>query len=635
MILVPQSGTTLPVLNTSAVHGNYGGFIIVSDVSYDYSTGWASGLTDAQITTIYNYQMVFGVRMVRLNSYPQYNYGTTTSSDGCCDNSVEQLVSFTNDTGFASANIKTGATMSTENLWHYPASITDSSTTWEIASFAQSSDGSVGAGTAAVINNFGARQQMVFFISFGTAWSPTSAFLQHAYIHWMTRGLFLGARKIYFNTQIDDMHLSTPMFTNTSDRFRIRPADLDAVATWQASINKRLPRGSNYKIEIGHNGNGNIINSTVSSDNICDPDTAIYQISPAVPPVEFQKPLGSGTDIWPTTPANYVWSAACTKVDSLASWFMNPSNRDQFSHLSHTFSHINLNNATYSDANKEIFFNQAWLAQVGIASGDFSAAGLIPPAITGLHNGDVIRAWMENGLKYVVGDNTRSLLLNQNNNMWPLITTMAANGYDGLVVVPRWATAIYYDCSTADCTTTEWVETSSGTNSFEALIANEKTQSSLHLLSLSQAPYMFHQANLRTIDVASYTVGDQTAQMSLLQIWVETVTQEMSRLTDWPLVTLPHDAIAQKFVERMTRDACGANLSYVYSEDGKSITTVIVTANGNTCGVPIPVTLPGGAPVSSGTSTSDKVGSEPLIEWVTLSGSAVTLVLPAPVNVSG
>ncbi|GAB7340916.1 hypothetical protein MBLNU457_7267t1 [Dothideomycetes sp. NU457] len=634
VVICPQGGVTLPVLNSSATQGNYGGFIVVSDVSYDYSTGWASALTNDQLTQIYNYQVAFGVRMVRLNSYPQSAYGTSTLDQGCCSSGVEQLVSISNSSGFPTANIKEDAGMTTENLWHYPALITDSSTTWEIASFAQSSDGTSPAGSAAVVNNFAGRQQMVFFISFGTAWSPTSAFLQHAYIHWMTRGLFLGARKIYFNTQIDDMHLSTPMYNNETFRFRIRPADLDAVASWQASINQRLPAGSMYKIEIGHNGNGDIINSTTSSDNICDPDTAIYQISPAAPPVEFVKPLGSGTNIWPTTPANYVWSAACAKVDSVASWFMNPTNRDQFSHLSHTFSHMNLNNATYSDVNKEIFFNQAWLAQVGIAAGDFSPAGLIPPAITGLHNGDAIQAFMDNGLKYVVGDNTRSSLLNQNNNMWPLISTVAANGHDGLVIVPRWATSIYYDCSDAACTTYEWVQTGGGTNSFDALIANEKSQNSFHLLSLSQAPYMFHQANLRTIDVATYTVGAQTAQMSLLQIWVETVTQEMTRLTNWPLVTLPHDVIAQKFVDRMTRDACGANLAYSYSNDGSSITAVTVTANGNSCSVPVPVTVPGGAPSSSGASTSDKVGSEPLIMWVTLSGSPVTLTLPTPVSVS-
>jgi len=41
---------------------------------------------------------------------------------------------------------------------------------------------------------------------------------------------------------------------------------------------------------------------------------------------------------------------------------------------------------------------------------------------------------------------------------------------------------------------------------------------------------MFHQANMRTGDVNSITIGSQSGTLSLLQIWVETITQEMARL---------------------------------------------------------------------------------------------------------
>lgn len=42
----------------------------------------------------------------------------------------------------------------------------------------------------------------------------------------------------------------------------------------------------------------------------------------------------------------------------------------------------------------------------------FSPKDPIPPAITGLHNGDAIRAWHDAGIVYVVGDNTRPSLMN-------------------------------------------------------------------------------------------------------------------------------------------------------------------------------------------------------------------------------
>jgi hypothetical protein len=80
--------------------------------------------------------------------------------------------------------------LSTIGLWHYPATITDPSIAIEFAQFAPSDDGEFNTtSTAAIINTFGSREQMVWFTSWGTDWAETSNFIMHAHIHWMTRGL--------------------------------------------------------------------------------------------------------------------------------------------------------------------------------------------------------------------------------------------------------------------------------------------------------------------------------------------------------------------------------------------------------------------------------------------------------------
>lgn len=61
-------------------------------------------------------------------------------------------------------------------------------------------------------------------------------------------------------------------------------------------------------------------------------------------------------------------------------------------------------------------------------------------------------------------------------------------------------------------------------------MANAKAVNTRHLLALHPDPFMFHQANMRQIDAATYTVGSQSGRMSLIQIWVETIGQEMTRL---------------------------------------------------------------------------------------------------------
>ncbi|KAK3316764.1 hypothetical protein B0H66DRAFT_562110 [Apodospora peruviana] len=635
VVTVPQEGIVLPALTESSPHGNYGGIIIVSEVAYEYPTGWASAITAAQWEALYTYQVRFGVRMVRLDSFPSTDLGVTTAIGGCCNAGTEQMISISDASAFPTANIKSGAGVSTQGLWHFPAVITNATIAKSIATFAPDSSGLFSTTTtAAIINHFGSRQQMVWFIGFAPEWSQASNFLQHAFIHWITRGLFVGKRKTYLNTQVDDMHLETELYLPTGTSFRIRTNDLDTHKAWQSEINTRLPAGSNYFIEIGHNGNGDIDAATVqpSSESVCSPDYAVGYDMPPSPPLEFQKPLGTGTDLWPPEfDIAYNWTLACAKLDPVATWFYN--NLDVFAAVSHTFTHEVLTNATYHDANREIYFNIGWLKQIGLwYSARFSPRSLIPPGITGLRNGDAIRAFMDNGILYVVGDNTRPVLRNQVNSFWPVISNAEINGFYGLVIIPRWATTMYYNCWSQDCTLQEWIATSGGGGDFNTLLNDARTVNTRYLLGLHHDPFMFHQANMRSGDVNTITVGTQSGPLSLLQIWVETITQEMVRLTNWPIISLKQDDIGALFGQRMSLDACEPNLVYNYSEDGQTITSVTVTTSGNTCSVPVPVTVPGAA-TSSGQSTVDQVGSEPVIYWNTLSGSAVTLALSPTVAV--
>lgn len=634
-VIVPQSGAALPTLNSSTTSGNYGGILILSEVAYQFSTGFLSALTTSQWNQMFAYQLAFGVRMVRLDVYPTADMGVTTAipGAGCCDTGVEQYVRFTDASAFATANIKTGANASTAGLWHYPATVTNASIATPIASFDPAGLFTTNT-TAAVINNIGGRQQMVWFMSWATDWSQTSNYLQHSYISWLTRGLFVGKRKVFLNTQVDDMHLATALYYPNTSTFRIRASDLDAHKTWQADLNSRLPAGSNYFVEIGHNGNGDIDNATdqTAGQTLCSPNYAVNYNSPPTTALEFQKPIGSGADLWPETWVTYNWSLQCAEVDTVASWFN--KNPNVFAGISHTFSHEELDNATYNDARREIQFNIAWLKQIGLWNGNkFSPNGIIPPAITGLHNGDAIKAWMDNGIQYVVGDNTRPVLRNSNNTFYPLITTVAGNGYAGLTVIPRWATTIYYNCDTSDCTTLEWINTSAGSGTFVNLLIDAKTTNSRYLLGLHPDPYMFHQANLRTGDVAVHTVGSQTGTLSLIQIWVETVTQEITRLTNWPLFSMTHDNIGMYFNNRVTLDACNPNLVYNYAADGNSITSVTVSTTGNTCAVPVPVSFPGTATASVSGVVTDQNGTEPLISYTPMTGSTVTYTLGSAVAI--
>ncbi|PHH60941.1 hypothetical protein CDD81_998 [Ophiocordyceps australis] len=636
--LVPQGGAPLPTLNSSMTQGRYGGIITIGGLSYGNNGVFASALTPQQWEQLYAYQTAFKVRMVRLEEYPGSEFGSAPviANAGCCGSGQEQLVSLTSTAPFPAAGLKTGQGVSTKGLWHYPARVVESNTTTAFAAFAPSGAFS-SESVAAVVSNFGGREQMAWFLDWAPQWSATTNFLQHTYIHWITRSLFVGKRKVHLNAQVDDVHLTTELYRPVGASFRLRPGDLDAHVAWQQRINSRLPAGSDFWLEMGHNGNGDIISAIEkpTAPNVCIPNEAVDYTSPPDTPLEFMKPPGTGVDLWPAKWIMYGWSLSCARLDDLASWFMTPANLNQFAHVSHTFSHEELNNATYHDATREIFFNQAWLKQAGIdAAQRFSPQGIIPPAITGLHNADALRAWVDNGIRYVVGDNTRPVLRNQQSMYWPLATTLQSNGFEGIVIVPRFATTIYYNCDTPDCTLQEWKDTSAGQGDFANLLDDARATNTRYLLGLQADAYMFHQANLRQMDMAPSAVGPESGRLSLAMTWVETIAQEMYRLTSWPMTSLKHDDLAKYFLDRQALDACKPLASFAYAADGRSIQSVTVTANGNACSVPVPVTIPTGAvSASAGQPRTDQVGSEPPIIWVTLSGAPVTLNLGTPVRV--
>lgn len=147
------------------------------------------------------------------------------------------------------------------------------------------------------------------------------------------------------------MHLETDIYQPAGNEYRVVPTDLSTHVSWVTGLNSRLPAGSSYKVEIGHNGNGAIENALTVNADACTPNSAIEYADQVDTALEFQKPLGTGTNIWPTTPTTYPsgWGAACLKIDPLANWFMTAANRAAFNHISHTFTHEGLDNATNSE----------------------------------------------------------------------------------------------------------------------------------------------------------------------------------------------------------------------------------------------------------------------------------------------
>ncbi len=131
--------------------------------------------------------------------------------------------------------------------------------------------------------------------------------------------------------------------------------------------------------------------------------------------------------------------------------------------------------------------------------------------------------------------------------MWPLMSTVEANGFAGMQISGRWATNIYYNvcfpssivvrhrclqtqCQLPDCCVLEWIATSAGKGNYNDMLELETRTNVRHLLGLHHDAFMFHQANLNYVTAPLMTINGNEDTFSLLQVWVETITAELSRL---------------------------------------------------------------------------------------------------------
>lgn len=124
--------------------------------------------------------------------------------------------------------------------------------------------------------------------------------------------------------------------------------------------------------------------------------------------------------------------------------------RDDFFWESHTYSHPYLDNMTYDEVKEELDKNTEGAKELfdnDLNNPMYCRKSIVTPSISGMYNGEALRAMWDVGLRYVVGDNSRPDLV-PTNLYHGLYTNESYNGFDGIYIIPRHATNIYYFAST-------------------------------------------------------------------------------------------------------------------------------------------------------------------------------------------
>ncbi|KAF3924430.1 hypothetical protein AA313_de0207995 [Arthrobotrys entomopaga] len=675
-LVLSDSGYVLPALTNSDGSCKYGTIVIFRQLFSTNSKGnWVSFIGTDQWTLLYAYQQTCGVRIVHLGVVPgpwDFACSLISSTDGTENNNIyannDQFFLDTTvaDAEFPWANLKNPTNARFANTWHTPGWCDDSllpsgmtsqnvflySQPITVKTPASGTQATTNKPALGVINRFSdGREHMAFFTTFAQ-WAEASIYMNHIWINWAFRGIIPGRRAVFLGLQVDDLLLPTAVYA-ANYTYRITIADVANHANWQNLINQKLAStnpGSDIFLEFGFNGNGAFIYDQgtlgLTANGSC-PTSVVYTAVQPVTALEYMKPPGTGNDLWPVS-QTYNWPDKCIFYDPVAKMFTQNNTggtdingvSDIFALVSHTFTHEGENPITYNDAVREIQYNQQFQKRSFFDQAKrFSSNGIIPPAITGLHNADAIKAWMENGIKFVVGDNTRPPLRNQQSDRWPLISTVADNGYAGLVIIPRWASRIYFNTDGVASVVQEWLDVSptQATNSMTNLLSIERATTAQYLLGLYHDPFMFHQANLRVWPDTGVQINGVTSSgsgpWSLIQMWTETILNEFTQYVNWPIRSFKHDDIGADYVARMNRDLySGSTVNWITSDDMTTITGFTVATTNSSWVGEVPVMIPGPVTSTSGARV-EQIGTEPPILWV--SSFPTTYTLKTPVNIRG
>ncbi len=527
-VVLTKDGTRLsdkPVsLRNSDGSGKYYGIIVTTgDLTYLKADGInESALTTTQWDELKKYERDFQVRRVSLNTYPIPALGVQPLSN--VDNGAPNSL-FLNRVGEKlDPAMVDQINVPLEDSWQYPSTMLASSTVSEpFLFFTKQYFASRAAAVAGVISTFpDTREQMHFFFS-QSSYSRGSTIIAPMWINWLTRGVYVGKRRIYFNIQVDDVFLSTQLWNPAKAKNKDVPAklhrttiyDIESFLKFQKNVMQPTARNSDYQVELAYNGVGVNAFGGPSKDLL------------------FQYMVQNSSD---------------------------------FNWVSHTYNHFALDTLSYSKVMSEIKDNLSLTSTLLRGKMQyFSPKSMVTPGITGFFNGEALKAFMDSGITNLIGDNSRKEL-SPDNLYSAKLTTKEANGYEGVLIVPRYPTEIYFNVSSPDELLSEYNSINGvaggegAVNSIDTILERESKKVSNFLLRFQYDPYMFHQANMRAFPYRGNIE-------SLLSLWMKSVVYKVRNYTDLPILNVKFDDLADLYLQRMKFEKCGFEGRLVYIND--------------------------------------------------------------------
>ncbi|MBK7198609.1 MAG: hypothetical protein IPH80_39680 [Myxococcales bacterium] len=307
----------------------------------------------------------------------------------------------------------------------------------------------------------------------------------HGVLGWVAGGAYLGERRIDLSAQVDDLFFAG-VLTNGSN-FRIDDLDLRAARAWLMARrgNAQTP---GFRVSLAFNGAG-----ATSGDALTE--EAVAQ---------------NGDWYW----------------------------------INHTWAHAGLDAASFAAAYPAFAQNAQLAADLPLEG--FDVRDLVTPSVSGLVNGNAMRAAADLGIRYAVTDTSMPGCNNPTPN-----TTFYDAVEPRLLLVPRRPTNLSWNVSTPAAWVTSYNANHRaqwGRDSTYAQVLDQEADVLIHYLLRGEGdPWMFHQANLRAYDGTHSLLGDL----------LDATLAKLAARSLVPVGTPPMHAIGAQFARRASADTAG------------------------------------------------------------------------------
>ena len=542
VVVLTKTGGVLPRLNDS-FKGYYQGIILATGNLATCTTNPCSiALPPAGWVALDKYAASYGVRIISYYTFPDPRYGITWTGVSALGGSA----SFQPAAASVFPYLKRTSPVPITDAYLFLAAATPGAgeTTTPILT--------INGQPAAVIHKKADGREYLALTFDNNPNLLHSLAFGYGLVNWVTKGVFLGNRKVYFSPQIDDIFLASDLFdansasckpkgfqvdpttdpTSNCPVLRITSADLNTIAYWQDAVNNG--QSGRIKVNMAFNGFGTT------------PDGG--------------------------APAGDPLSATATLLRSKFFW------------TSHTYDHENLDcfnpvlnsgvctPATYTQSLAEINNNNTVAQKLNLIQ---DSPSMITPNVSGLNNPNFLSAAAGKGIRYLVSDaSTMPATITPNTGVYN-------TSQPSILMIPRRATSIFYNTATSlsgvPASETDEYNYFYGPDgiariggvggppffnvnqTYSQIIDRESDFILKYMLRGEVYPLMFHQANLRGYNGTS----------SLFTDLADATITKFRGLSGLPVNSLSLSSIGQVVADRMTYNSSGVSATLL---PGVSIT---------------------------------------------------------------